>query len=163
MANERKPGISHSTIGISLACWAVAAWVFFEAWQDVRNASADQPSECTIVEWTTEEATDADDYSNGHYAVVTIAHEVDGHPYQRSDRSEPQSTSSDAIAVAKAYRTGETYPCMYVDGHPELVMLFEKEAASALPMAGFGVFMLLMPLLVHGFERRNAARKGDAS
>jgi hypothetical protein len=145
------------TIGCSVVAFVAGMVVLYFAWQQQRVVTADQPSTCTVVKSWVSSSTESS--YKPYTPEVTLAHDVDGQHYERTDDGARTSDSGAAHKLVAQYPTGGRVPCAYVAGRPDLVTVFHTPAGFGL--FGFGFFLaVILPVTLVSIDRVRARKRG---
>jgi hypothetical protein len=144
--------------GVAIVCVGLSLWAFYVAYGEWRISRADVKTSCTVVAARRENSTEDSQTSR---AVVTIAHELDGKRYERTDVS-GWSRDEQITSDLTDYRVNTQVACRYVRGHPEIVVALWRRGETPMLYLFGGIVLLLVPAIAYAIARRkkNARRAG---
>lgn len=158
--SKRKAASPGFVLGTAIVCVLASGYTLYFAWQARRLASASEPSTCEILNKDVRVALDSDGATDGYFAVVEIAHTIDGQRHTREDAGKRFLTDSDARQATAHLLIGSEVPCRYVAGSPAEVVVLEQPPGQFAGLLFFGVFLLVMPLGIFLWERRQPGWRG---
>ena len=127
---------------VVLALGPVAGWLAFGGLQGGRLASASEPSTCSVLGASTEEADGA------HVPWVILVHTIAGERFERRDEGPVSDTEAEARQLVADLSPGQEVPCRYVAGAPSLVVYFERDPGPAnlrlMGAGGLGLALLVV-------------------
>jgi hypothetical protein len=113
---------------------AIMAWIGVG---ELRLSNASVASTCTVLETSTRKGKrDADIVPQ-----VRLAHEVGGRRYERLDEG-VQGSQEEATRALAAFPKGGTVRCHYVEGKPELVVVFHERKGGVILGVGIGLIVV---------------------
>jgi hypothetical protein len=134
-------------VAVALPCWGFAGMLFWHGVTTHDRQRDGVSATCTVIESAVKRAFDPEDGSTtGSYAVVTIAHEVDGRRYERRDSGGHDASESASRAKAARYPAGAQVPCHHAEDDPADVWVFEAGATDMLRWFAVATAMFLLPL-----------------
>ncbi len=139
-------------LAITVGCVAGAAAMTYGVYRQDRIAHANQLTTCTVVQQKV--GTSSSNRRHRYTPEVTLAHEVGGRRYQRTDSGDGVQDRNAALHQLQPYKVGVQVPCYYVAGSPDLVTVFRTAAGHGL--LWFAGFLLLIPVFAFVVDRRRA-------
>ncbi|MBO6938386.1 MAG: hypothetical protein JJ863_25685 [Deltaproteobacteria bacterium] len=127
---------------VVLALGPVAGWLAFRGLQGGRLASASEPSTCSVLGASTEEADGA------HVPWVILVHTIAGERFERRDEGPVSDTEAEARQLVADLSPGQEVPCRYVAGAPSLVVYFERDPPANLRLMGAGGLGLALLVVI---------------